>query len=106
MKKISNKIKEIYIGYKRYFFMLMILILFVYIVGSENGLIDLYKTYSNIISIEDEIDNLIRENVRLKKEIKNYDTNLFYIETLAREKLGLVKEGEIIYRDVDGKKRY
>jgi len=44
------------------------------------------------------IRHLREENRKMREAIRALRTDPEYIEALAREKLGLVKEGEIIYR--------
>lgn len=43
------------------------------------------------------------ENRELKEQIDNL-ANSFYLEKLAREKLGLAKKGEVIYKILPEKK--
>jgi len=51
--------------------------------------------------------DVLKENESLKKTLEEVNSDS-YIEKIAREKLGLVKKGEIIYIDInkggDGKK--
>lgn len=49
------------------------------------------------------LEELKSENKKLKEEEKNLQ-NPFYIEKLAREKLGLAKKGEIVYKILPTKK--
>ncbi len=53
------------------------------------------------IRLETEIKRLKEENGKISKEVEalKYDPQL--IEKIAREKLGLVKDGEIIYKYTD-----
>ncbi|MEK7747568.1 MAG: septum formation initiator family protein [Nitrospirota bacterium] len=44
-----------------------------------------------------EIDALEAGNSRLLHEIEGLRTDPFYVETIARDRLGLVKKGEIVY---------
>ena len=44
------------------------------------------------------IDNLREENFRLKKEKALLERDPVYLERVAREKMGLVKEGEMVYK--------
>ncbi len=52
---------------------------------------------------EQKLEELKSENEELKKEEENIQ-DPFYIEKLAREKLGLAKKGEIVYKILSGKK--
>ncbi len=51
--------------------------------------------------ISADIRRLKEENKNIREEVKSLKTDPDYIEAYAREKLGLVKEGEIIYRFQD-----
>jgi len=44
------------------------------------------------------IDDEERKNIAYEKEIKNLENNPVYIEKVAREKLGLSRPEEIIYK--------
>ena len=46
------------------------------------------------------IAELEAENVRIKEEIRLLEEDPDYLEKVAREKMGLVREGEVIYRIV------
>ena len=48
--------------------------------------------------IYSEIDRIKAENNMFKKEISLLEKNEFYLNLLARKKLGMIKEGEKIYR--------
>ena len=48
--------------------------------------------------IYSEIDRFKAENNMFKKEISLLEKNEFYLNLLARKKLGMIKEGEKIYR--------
>jgi len=56
---------------------------------------------NRVKKLEEKLEELRIENETLKKEEENLK-NPFYIEKLAREKLGLAKEGEIIYKILPG----
>ena len=48
---------------------------------------------------------LARENKELLEEIERLRTDREYLESLGRRELGLIKEGEILYRFTTGKKK-
>ena len=45
---------------------------------------------------------LKQENARLKNEQLRLEEDPIYLEKVAREKMGLVKEGEVVYKIVPG----
>lgn len=47
------------------------------------------------IHFEKEIERLEKENVRLYKETKRLEEDIDYIEKVARESMGVTREGEI-----------
>ncbi len=49
-------------------------------------------------ALEKEIAELGTENRRLSEERKRLETDPVYVERKAREKLGVVKKGEIVYK--------
>ena len=51
-----------------------------------------------ITELRAQIDEMVKENDNLKEEIHNMKNDPGYFEDLAREKLGLIKPGEIKYK--------
>ncbi len=45
-----------------------------------------------------EIEALVKENNLLKEENRLLEEDPEYLEKVAREKMGLIREGEVIYR--------
>lgn len=62
------------------------------------GFIKYLKMRGEYNRITSDITRLQEENKNIRKEVKLLKTDPDYIEAYAREMLGLVKEGEIIYR--------
>jgi cell division protein FtsB len=52
--------------------------------------------------LEDRISFLAQENKRLEQEKVLLETDISYIEKKAREKLGVVRKGEIVLKDTQG----
>ncbi|MDP8233356.1 MAG: septum formation initiator family protein [Candidatus Saelkia tenebricola] len=50
--------------------------------------------------LSEKVDLLVKENIELEKKLELLQTDMVYIEKRAREKLGIVREGEIIYEFV------
>lgn len=55
--------------------------------------------------LEERINFLTAENKRLEEERSLLETNITYIEKKAREKLGVVRKGEIVLKDTPVNKR-
>ena len=62
------------------------------------GFSRLQKLRANNKSLKDEIARLHKENQDLEKQIELLETDPFYIEKKARDKMGIGKEGEIRYK--------
>ncbi len=58
--------------------------------------IKVVRAKENVIEIQQKIERLKKENNQLKKEVKLLKVPS-YIEKVAREELGLVKPGEILF---------
>lgn len=75
---------------------IIILILGVFLVYP--GYLDLRKTNLEKARLDKNISKLEETNKNLQVEIRKLKEDNFYIEKVARETLGLVKPGEIIYK--------
>jgi len=51
-------------------------------------------------TLKNKIEALRKENNRLREERKRLETDTVYTERKAREKMGVIRKGEIIYRVV------
>jgi len=49
--------------------------------------------------LEEKIGALSRENERLEEEKERLETDITYIEEKARERMGVVRKGEIVLKD-------
>ena len=63
----------------------------------EMGFFHFEKMKKALRQSQKEIDLLMIENQRLLDEIEGFRTNPYYVEAIARERLGFVKKGEIVY---------
>ena len=81
-----------------------LLIVAVFILGAflfnNRGLVPWYKYAMERDRIESELDSLKAEEVRLRNEIERLKFAPEYLEKLAREKYGMAKEGEKVYKIV------
>ena len=50
------------------------------------------------IEYRKEIGDLRKENAKLKEQQKMLESNPDYLEKVAREKMGLIKDGETVYK--------
>lgn len=67
----------------------------------EMGLLKFIKMKQTYANFRRENESLQEENERLGRRIKTLKTDPNVIEQIARDRLGLVKEGELIYEFYD-----
>lgn len=84
----------------KYLILFLVLMAFLIVFGN-NGLIDnlVMKEKQNIL--KDANLQLVHENYRLKREIHLLKNDIRHIETVARNDLGMVMKGDIVYKHVD-----
>jgi cell division protein FtsB len=75
----------------------MLAFLFV-IVFSEHGLFDYIKLKRQVKAVNQSIGKLERENVHMKTQVDRLQKDDRYLEELARQKFGFIREGERLYR--------
>jgi cell division protein FtsB len=68
------------------------------IVFGNRGLIDNYKMLKRLDDVKTKNQEIAAENYEIKKKILLLRSNLPYIETIARNELGMVRKGDIVYR--------
>jgi|SRR3990172_5982204 len=66
-------------------------------VFGEMGLVKYYRMKAQYQAITREIAELKQDNTRLMREVRALKTDPAYMEKLARDKLGLARNGEIVY---------
>ena len=79
------------------------IIVFVLVLGAflaYPGYLDLRKFNREVARLDEKNGELEKANENLRLEIEALKEDRFYIEKVAREYLGLVKPGEIIYKIV------
>jgi cell division protein FtsB len=76
------------------FFLALVFVIFF----SENGVLDYIKLKQQIASVDVSIKRLEDENTVLKSKIDRMQRDDRYLEDLAREKFGFIREGEKVYR--------
>jgi cell division protein FtsB len=79
------------------------LIVFVLFMGflitfGDRGLVDNYLMRKKILKLKELNHEIYRDNRGLKKTITLLRSDLSYIETVARNELGMVKKRDIVYR--------
>jgi cell division protein FtsB len=64
----------------------------------NNGLVDNYILNEKLSIIKDDNSRIIAENQALRTEILLLRGDPKYIEKIARDELGMVRKGDIVYR--------
>jgi cell division protein FtsB len=81
------------------FIKLAFVIFFLYLfLGGPYGFVKIITLHTRVNKTERKIDSLIAEKVILSKKCEKLRNDQFAIERIAREKLGMVKDGEIVYK--------
>ncbi len=62
------------------------------------GLVKLHKLNSKNRDLEDQIIKLQRSNAEFASEVRRLKEDTDYVEKVARQKMGLTKKEEIIYK--------
>jgi cell division protein FtsB len=77
------------------------------VIASEHGLIKISATKMEIERLEQETLQLASEKKSLDETVKLYQNNPFLLEKALRDQMGLVRDGEVVYRyDETSKSKY
>jgi cell division protein FtsB len=74
-----------------------LLALVVVSVMGNRSLLRLYQMHRDRAALEREIDQVTAANAALAEEVRGLRTDPARVEAIAREELGLVKPGELVY---------
>lgn len=64
----------------------------------NRGLVDNYMMRERLAALKKANQDIARENRELKKTIILLRSELPYVEMVARNELGMVKKGDLVYR--------
>ncbi len=68
------------------------------IVFGEKGLVDVTLLQAELQQIEQQNENLNRENVTLYREIDRLKNDPAFVENIARKELGMVGREEVVFK--------
>lgn len=74
---------------------IIILLFSMFIIGFIRQELTMKRIQKEIVESEEELRNLKEKNFKLQAELESTPSNE-YLEKLARERLGMVKKGEIV----------
>jgi cell division protein FtsB len=63
----------------------------------EMGLVKYYRMKAQFLTLNKEIAKLKQDNAKLAKDVRSLRSDPAYLERIARDKLGLARQGEIVY---------
>jgi cell division protein FtsB len=75
-----------------------ILVMGFLIAFGNRGLVDNYMMHERLAALKKANQDIARENRELKKTIILLRSELPYVEMVARNELGMVKKGDLVYR--------
>jgi len=68
------------------------------VVASEHGLVKMAQTKSELKRLDTEAVLLLKDKGTLGETAKLYQNNPFLLEKALRDELGMVRQGELVYR--------
>ncbi len=80
------------------YLVVFLLLMALLITFGNRGLVDNYLVSKRLAELKLQSNEITTENNDLKRKILLLRDDLTYIEALARSELGMVKEGDIVYR--------
>ena len=80
------------------YLVVFLLLMAVLITFGNRGLVDNYLMSKRLAQLKTQNNEITIENNDLKKKIILLRNDLSYIESLARNELGMVKKGDMVYR--------
>jgi len=80
------------------YLIIVILLIGCLITFGDRGLIDNYLMRQKLMALKKASHEITLENIVLKKNILLLRDNMSYIEMTARNELGMVKKGDLVYR--------
>ena len=95
---LSNSIKKIFRNRNVLIGLLIIIPAFSFILFSNRGIIKHFSLVAEKHRMEEKILEAQREQQRLKDQSNALDHDPKAIEKVAREKYGMIKEGETVYK--------
>ncbi|MBA4398182.1 MAG: hypothetical protein C0394_12480 [Syntrophus sp. (in: bacteria)] len=64
----------------------------------NRGLVDNYMMRERLVALKKANQDIIRENKELRETIVLLQNKMPYVEMVARNELGMVKKGDLVYR--------
>ena len=78
--------------------MLLVIIIFFFTIIGQRGILRIHRLTKERNQIKVFNEKIREENLDIQEEISSLKNDRSYIEKIARQELGLVKEDEIVYQ--------
>lgn len=79
-------------------FVLLLLALVAHVLFGQHGLLAMRRAQKEVGRLQQEIAQLNEENKKLAEEVQALKTDPKLIERIAREEMGLARQGELIFK--------
>ena len=96
MARLSGKTRPSPLRHLRLAIVFLLALVVASVMGNRS-LIRLYQMHRDRATLEREIEQLTAANTSLAEEVRTFRTDPARVEAIAREELGLVKPGELVY---------
>jgi cell division protein FtsB len=80
---------------------LFLLLMMALTVWGDRGLLEMWRMQRELERVVREMEIIEQKNATLAREVQRLRSDLGYIEKIAREELGLVRPGEIVFEFPD-----
>ncbi|KPJ76510.1 MAG: hypothetical protein AMJ54_11330 [Deltaproteobacteria bacterium SG8_13] len=80
-----------------------VVVMFFMIVFGDNGLVDLRLLKNKHVHLQMRNESLAGENIRLHRQIDRLKHDPAYIESIARQELGMIAPDEVIIKSRTGR---
>lgn len=80
---------------------IIILVLQIRLLSSDGGIGEWFSLQSKLEQLQTQVDDLAKQNTLLTKEVKALQSSPNAIETLARQKLGMIAEDEVFIKIIE-----
>jgi cell division protein FtsB len=84
-------------------FFAAVAILLYFVFFGDNSIFNIIQSHRELQRVSAEVDRMHKTIDSLQKEIHRLRTDTAYIEKIAREKLGMAKKDETIYKFIERK---
>ncbi len=83
------------------FLLLFLIVAVAVILFGNRGVLDNYRLNQKLVDLRKSNEEIVAKNDALKKEILLLRNDLRYIEKVARDELGMVRQNDRVHRHVD-----